>query len=116
MGTVALTNRFDDVSGNKRVVEATLALSASYATGGDTLSPATLGLKQVTSAEVLSGPVASYKDRRGALLPAVATSARNLRVAGTPGAVLVQAYSGTTEVVAATDLSNQTYRVRFHGV
>lgn len=116
MGAVTVTNRYDDVVGNKRVVECDLALSASYATGGDTLSPASVGLRQIDAVSVLSGPVATFKDRRGNTLAAQATSSRYIRTAGTASAPVFQAFSGTTEVTAATNLANQVYRVRLFGV
>lgn len=116
MGAVTVTNRIDDVIGNKRVVECDLALSASYATGGDTLAPNAVGLRQIDGVTVISGPVATFKDRRGNALAAQATSSRYIRTAGTPSAPLFQAFSGTTEVTAATNLANQVYRVKLFGV
>lgn len=47
MGAVTYTNLEQGVNGQYRTVEADVTFSASYATGGDSLSLGALGLKQI---------------------------------------------------------------------
>jgi len=70
MGTVVLTNFVKTVFGNKRVSICDVAMSSSYATGGDTLSAAMLKLRAVEFASVESagGYVFSYDKTNGKLL------------------------------------------------
>lgn len=109
MGAITFTNRTDHVIGNKRVVEATATFSASYATGGDTITPRALGLSQIDDVTVLG----AAKDSKGAT---VTQQGRSIAVAGTPTAPTFKVYSGSTsEVANATNLSTVAVRVRIFG-
>lgn len=112
MGTVAITAPYNDVSNNKRVVEANVTMSSSYATGGDTVPLTSLGLREVTDVVVL-GSVAHVNSGGAAVTP----HGIQVVLAGTKTAPLLKAYSGSTsEVANATNLStNGALRIRFLG-
>lgn len=99
MGTIAVANLRQGVSDNKRYVDADITMSASYATNGDTVPVATLGLKVVD--EILV-----HGNNEGL----------SLVLGGTSQAPKVVAYDTTeTEVTNATDLSTRDFTVRFLG-
>lgn len=85
---------------NMRFVDATLTCSSSYATNGDTLSPASFGLKQIDVMHVTYS-----KSGLSAELATTGTSPK------------VKLYdSDNTEVVNATNLSaRQVIKVRLFG-
>lgn len=95
----------DDVVGNKRIVEGTLTLSSSYATGGDTLNLATLvGLKTLDDMRINAGSGVTI------------AGGYQIKLGGTPAAPTIQAYGSTNaEVAAATNLSTKSFNVRLHG-
>lgn len=108
MGAVAISNREDDIQDNKRVVEADVTFSASYATGGDTLSKSALGLTQIDDARVLS-----LKNRKGV---ALTPHGRQIVLGGTAAAPTLKLYAGSgSEVAAASNNSTVVARVRFVG-
>lgn len=108
MGALAFSNREDDVQGGKRVVEADVTFSSSYATGGDTISKAQLGLTQIDDAQLLS-----LKNRKGGTLTA---HGRQVQLGGTAAAPTLKLYAGTgSEVANASNNSTVVARVRFLG-
>lgn len=120
MGACVVTNRKEAGRlDNRRVVEADIALSASYATGGDSLSPAALGLRHITQLSQ------SSHSANGSLRPvggvAVATTARqvgaSIALGGTSAAPLILAYDGQgVEVANASNNSARgPFRVRVIG-
>lgn len=104
MGACALTNRTDGVTADgKRWVEFDVALSDSYATGGDTVSLNTVGLK-VVDAIYIVGAVGTAS---GVEVRPVTTS---------PTAPKVSAYTAAaTQATAASDQSGVAARLRFIG-
>lgn len=104
MGAVALTNRTDGVTTNgKRWVEYDVALSDSYATGGDTVSLNTLGLKVVNEIHIV-GTVGT------------ASGVEVRPVTTTVTAPKVSVYTGAnTQATAASDQSGTSVRLRFIG-
>lgn len=94
MGAVSIANRFDRIENARRAVECDLTLSNSYATGGDSISLASLGLRNVTSLHVLAGT-----DHNG-----VAVTPRGFQVtlAGTSTAPLIKCFNGSTSETSST--------------
>lgn len=108
MGALVIANREDDVHDNQRVVEADVTFSASYVTGGDTISKAALGLSQIDDVRMLTA-----KSRRGAALSA---HGRQVQLGGTHAAPTLKLYAGSgAEVANASNNSTVTVRVRFLG-
>lgn len=103
MGAATFTEAADgqDTIGNRRVVRGTLALSASYATGGDSFDLATeVGLKEVTKI-LVQGSNAGY----------------SVSLAGTTKVPLIKAWFGVgVELGATTDLSASPLTVELHGI
>lgn len=121
MGAVAVANvtPVDSVHG-LRAVAADLTMSSSYATGGDTLSPALLGLSEVYEMFVLGG-VLTRGGESNAMSPipfAPAEYGFQPTLAGSTSAPKVLVYSSkNTQETSATDLStNGSVRVEFRGV
>lgn len=111
MGAVTIANRREDVEKNKRVVECDVTFSASYATGGDTVSPALLGLRQVDRVSVPSHNVDGV-----AVSNAQAQAGKTFQLGGTASAPTLKAYdAAATEIANATNLSTITRRLRFIG-
>jgi hypothetical protein len=84
--------------GNWRVVRGSLALSTTYATGGDTIPMASVGLQEVR--QILVDPVvdASNENRSGL----------SFELGGTPGAPTLVAYETLdTEVGSGTNQSTR---------
>lgn len=121
MGAVSVTNRKEAGRyDNRRVVEADLALSASYATGGDTLSPAALGLRHIVQIEETShSPNGSGRPVGGkAVANLAAQSGASLQVDLTSTAApKIKLYDAqSTEIANATDLAARgPFRVRVIG-
>lgn len=120
MGAVTVTNRKEAGRlDNRRVVEASLALSTSYATGGDTLDPKALGLRHVT--QILESSHDVNGSARPVGGPAAATTARqvgaSIALGGTSAAPTILAYdTQNTQVANATNLSARgPFRVRVVG-
>lgn len=120
MGAAVVTSRKEAGRiDNRRIVEANIALSASYATGGDTLSPAAFGLRHIVQI------MESSHDANGSGRPvggkAAATTARqvgaSIALGGTSAAPTILAYDAQgTEVANATNLSARgPFRVRVIG-
>lgn len=81
-----------------RVVRGVLTFSNSYATGGDTIPLASVGLKEIR--QVLVDPVVSPTN--------VNRSGLSVELGGTPSAPKLLAYdTNNTEVTAAVDLSTR---------
>lgn len=104
MGACALTNRTDGVtSDGKRWVEFDVAPSASYATGGDSVSLNTVGLRVVDAIHIV-GTVGTATGKE------VRTDVTD------PTAPKVLVYTGAaTQATAATDQSAAARRLRFIG-
>lgn len=103
MGACTLANRTDGVtSDGKRWVEYDTTLSAAYATGGDTVSMNTLGLKVVDQIHIV-GTVGSAS---GVEVRPVTTD---------PVAPKVSAYPTGSQAAAASDQSSVACRLRFIG-
>ena len=103
MGACALTNRTDGVTADgKRYVECDTTLSSSYATGGDSVSLDTLGLKVVDAIHIV-GTVGSA---HGVEVRPVVTS---------PTAPKVSAYPTTSQASSGSDQSGVACRLRFIG-
>lgn len=104
MGAVALTNRTDGVtSDGKRWVEFDVALSNSYATGGDTVSLNTVGLKVVDAIHI----VGAVGTATGKEVRPVTTSVTAPKISVFTGA--------NTQATAASDQSGVSVRLRFIG-
>jgi hypothetical protein len=92
--------------GSWRVVRGVLTFSASYATGGDSVPMASVGLQEVR--QILVDPLVSPTN--------VNRSGLSVELTGTPGAPLVAAYETlNTEVANATNLSTRSVPVWFLG-
>lgn len=117
MGTVALSNMTQGVTGSKRTVTADVTFSSSYATGGDAVPLGVLGLHQVDEVHVLGGTMVNNvaTERSKVYTP----PAHGLQVVfgGTTTAPKLKAYSGsTTEVANGVSLSaSAPVRVEFRG-
>ena len=55
MGACTFTNTTRNVEGNRSVIKATMSPSASYATSGDTIAAADLGLTVIDDVKVPAG-------------------------------------------------------------
>lgn len=112
MGTVAIANKNYGVHNRCKIVEADVTFSASYATGGDTLTPAALGLRHVREVLVPSHHLVTKK----AVATAASRAGKTVELAGTSAAPLLKVYdTANTEVTNATNLSTITLRLRFCG-
>ncbi len=100
MGTMTATPLVSMAVGNKRLVTADVAGSASYATGGDTITAASLGLTQKIDF-VTAESTDSVADNR--LFQLIAQSDGSYKM------VLNTAIN--TEVANATNVSTITFRV-----
>lgn len=90
--------------GNKAYVMGVLTGSASYATGGDSLDvEGELGLTNVDDLLVVSGVASLF------------SSSYRLLLTGTTNTPLIQAHTPAGEVANATNLSAQSWLVRFYG-
>lgn len=88
--------------GNWRVVRGVLTFSASYATGGDTIPMASVGLQEVR--QVLVDPVVAANNQN--------RSGLSVELGGTASAPTLVAYETlNTEVVNATNLSTRSVPV-----
>lgn len=116
MGAVAITNKQElgglGLAQGKRYVRCTLTPTGTYATGGDTIPPLSLGLKNVTEMLVVTkGTVAG----RPAVL---STMAARPSLAGTATVPLLQWHVGSAtpaEVANATNLTATSIDVIFGG-
>lgn len=99
--------------GRVKAVEFDMSLSSSYATGGDTLTPQSVGLRAITELSVPSHDISTRK----AVAAASAGAGLTLQLAGTETAPLVKAFDAQgTEVANATNLSARgPIRVRVFG-
>ncbi len=120
MGACVVTNRAEAGRyDNRRVVECDLALSSSYLTGGDSLSPSSLGLRHITQIQVSSHLANS--SHRPVAGPAVATTSSqvgaSIALAGTSGVPLIKGFDAQgTELTNASDNSLRgPWRVRVVG-
>ena len=113
MGACTIANRREGVSvDGLRVVEVDVTYSASYATGGDSISPSLLGLKEVR--QIL---VPSHKlNGMGAVANANSRTGKSVQLAGTASAPLLALYeTANTEVANATNVSTVVHTIRFLG-
>lgn len=116
MGAIAQVTRHRelfDQDGNK-VVEATVTFTGTYATGGDTLSPALFGMTEVRELWQSGGAFATSAYNH-AVPGSGATTQGQLVLAGTGVAPLVQVWSGGTQVANATSLTTRQHRIRLVG-
>lgn len=112
MGAISLgSTKVNKVLDNRRVVECDITFSSSYATGGDTVSIAALGLSRVDDVHVLAGVRAD-----GTAVPAAQLTGVQVLLGGTPLAPKLVLYSGSAaEVANASNNSTKTVRVWFIG-
>ncbi len=113
MGNATITNsKRAATAGGKYVVECDLTLSASYATGGDTIPMNVLPLRRVDEILIPSHDLVSRK-----AITVAAAGNRALSLGGTSSAPKVIAKDAAgVEVVAATNVATNVRRVRFVGV
>lgn len=112
MGATTITNRKQGVQDRRKVVEADVTFSASYATGGDTVSLAALGLNGVKQMLIPSHDLITRKP----VSAAVAQTGNSYQLGGTEVAPTIKVFTTTnTELAAATNASSATIRVRFLG-
>lgn len=112
MGACTFTSVQHGVTSNgKRVVEAVVTFSDSYATAGDTVALTSLGLRRIDEVHV-----PSHRLSGAAVSDAQAQTGISLQLAGTVAAPKLKAYvSATTEQTAAVDQSTVATVVRFVG-
>lgn len=116
MGAAALTNVTQAHGLNGlRAVTADVVLSSSYATGGDTIPIATLGLRQLYEIWTKGGTISN-----GPLSKTYTANAAGIQLvlAGTSAVPLLKAFYGSaTEVSSAHDNSAvPAVRIEFRGV
>lgn len=110
MGAVSVANRKDGVQGNRRVVEADVTFSNSYATGGDDVVMSAIGLKQVVDVVIANLDLANVAvPARG---PQSGVSTRVLTFSPLKIALFT---SQDVEALAASDQTAVTIRLRFLG-
>lgn len=112
MGAVTFATVQHGVTTNgKRVVEAVVTFSNSYATGGDTLALGSLGLKRIDEVHVPSHRLDGL-----AVSDAQAQTGLSLQLGGTVAAPTLKAYvTANTEQTNATNQSTVAQVVRFVG-
>lgn len=122
LGAITKVTGADYTSGNKRVRvrDVQLTTGANYTTGGEIITPAAVGLnRRIESVSIMSARTTT--GGAGGIPIAVDYTA----IAGSPGAVKLQAYryDGASagkafleEVAASVDLSTFSARLRFEGV
>lgn len=112
MGATAVTAKVVKISGNNKTVEALVTFSASYATGGDTVSLVTdLGMTEVNSITV-----PSHRFDGVAVTAAQAQTGKSVQLAGTNKVPLLKLYdTALTQVSNATDQSGVAIVIRFVG-
>lgn len=95
----------------RRLVEGNLTMSASYATGGDTVPlVVSVGLSRLQEMEQLSSA------SKFSAAPSVANTGYQLILAGTETVPLIKAVKSTgVEETAATNLATKVFPVRFIG-
>lgn len=113
MAAVTIGARKEGVKGNKRVVQAVITFNASYATGGDSISPAALGLRQV---DRIAEPSHDILDPSVVVVAAHRNNGISVELAGTKAAPLLKCYgTDATEVAAATNQSTLVTTLWFYG-
>lgn len=114
MGTVSVSVVSRGATGDKLVTVADVTYSSSYATGGDTVPLASLGLQQVEAAYHQIGTLDATRQATG-FTPA--SHGTQPVLAGTPGAPKLKVFNGSTsEVANATNLSAlPAVRIEFRG-
>lgn len=118
MGTIAVTALHQGVQDNRRVVEATVTGSDSYATGGDTIPLSTLGLNRIIAIDLPShGRGGARTAMQGAAISdAQAQTGKSVQLGGTVLIPKLKYFdTANTEVSAAADLSGVTHVIRFIG-
>jgi hypothetical protein len=112
MGATTVAAKAHGRYNDKKVVEADITFSGSYATAGDTLAVAALGLDRVDEVSVPSHHLVTRK-------PVATTSSqagKSFQLGGTSTAPKLLAYdAANTEIANATNLSGVTVRLRFFG-
>lgn len=112
---LTLSNITQYVQNSRRVVEADVAFDSSYATGGLTVSLATLGLKEVRRVDVV------FQRGSGefgiATANAVTTHGRQVVPdLSSPTAPKLKVFTGNnTEASGSSDQTQVTTRLAFHG-
>ena len=117
MGACAVSIVSNGVVGGLRAVTADVTFSSSYSTGGDTISPASLGLQHVVSATLPAGTLLASQQVPSTVFTPSKHGVQPV-LAGTLTAPKLQAFQGSTsEVAAATNLSTvPALRVEFRGI
>lgn len=112
MGAVSVSDRAQGRADKYKVVEADVTFSNDYATGGDTVAVADLGLRQVLEILIPSHDLITKK----AVATTSSRAGKTLELGGTSLAPTLKVHdSANTEVSAATNLASVTIRVRFLG-
>lgn len=117
MGQCSVANLSFGVAGGLRSVTADVTFSSSYATGGDTITPASLGLQHVVSATLPAGTLQASQQIPSTVYTPAAHGVQAV-LAGSLTAPKLKAYQGSTsEVANATNLSTvPAVRVEFRGI
>lgn len=111
MGATTIANKKQGRIDNRKVVEADVTFSNSYATGGDTVSIGALGLKGVTGISLPSHDLITRK----AVPNASSRIGVTVQLAGASTAPKLTAWLFPSTEVSPGDLSGVTIRVRFFG-
>lgn len=113
MGTCTIANRREGVSVEGfRVVEVDVTFSSSYATGGETISPSLLGLKEVRQILVPSHKLGG----QGVVTAANLKTGKTVSLTGTASAPTLSLWeTANTEVANATNVAAVVQTIRFLG-
>jgi hypothetical protein len=115
MGAISQVSRqreLFDQDGNK-VVEAVIGFTGTYATGGDTLSPALFGMTEVRGMYQSCGSIGT-NDPFAHTAPTTAAHGA-LVLSGTTTAPLVQVWAAGAQVANGVSLTARQARVRIVG-
>jgi hypothetical protein len=110
LGTLTKASAYTVANKRVRVYDVQLTSGANYTTGGETITPASVGLKSKIEQAVAHG---------NARATSGGATARTLAFdyATTPGSVKMQVYTtASAEAASNSDQSTQSCRVTFYGV
>lgn len=112
MGATAIAAKVHGRWNDKKVVEADITFSGSYATSGDTVAVSALGMRRVDEISIPSHHLVTHKT----VATASSQAGKTIQLGGTSSAPKLLAYdAANTEIANATSLSGVTIRVRFFG-
>lgn len=103
MGACTITVTKVGVDNNKKVCEATVAMSASYATSGDTVAVNKINLRQVDELQVRAGTDVGTPP------------GYSVKLGGTATAPKVLVYNSAGQIASTTNLSAVSFPLRFLG-